>query len=438
MGRDRYEPLSPLERMHTTTVLDNNLRVTTHEMPSMESVALGLWVGIGGRHEEKQLNGISHFLEHILFKGTSRRSAIQISEAIEGVGGSLNGFTSEEYTCYIAKVPHAHLRLASDVLFDMYLHPAIREEDVQKEKTVIKEEINLYRDTPQHHVLDLFNEVMWTDQPLGRPLVGTATTISALSRESLRGYQRRYYTLRNAVLAAAGRLRHGELLEAVGGSLPKRSGASRGPRCISAADAQRSPGLLLHQKDTEQTHICVGVRGYHREHPDRYALQLLSIAMGENMSSRLFQRIREKHGLAYAIHSSVARYKDTGFFSIYAGVESSKFVKAISLIMKELAMLRKTGLRKIELARGKEYWIGQLSMELEKTTPQMVHIGESLICSGRILTMDEILSKIMCVSLEDVQRVAVDILNDRRLNMAVIGPLREEESQVRENLHFDY
>ena len=423
--------------MYATTVLDNNLRVTTHEMPSMKSVALGLWVGIGGRHEERQLNGISHFLEHILFKGTSRRSAMQISQAIESVGGSLNGFTSEEYTCYIAKVPHAHFRLASDVLFDMYLHPAIQEEDVQKEKAVIKEEINLYRDTPQHHVLDLFSEAMWTDHPLGRPLIGTAATISVLSRESLCAYQRRYYTLRNAVLAAAGRLRHGELVEAVDGFLPERSGASRGPRFIPAADAQRRPGLLLHKKDTEQTHLCVGVRGYHREHPDRYALQLLSIAMGENMSSRLFQRIREKHGLAYAIHSSVARYKDSGSFSIYAGVESKKFMRALSLIMKELAMVRKAGVRKIELARAKEYWIGQLSMEMEKTTSQMIHIGESLLCSGRILTIDEILSKIIRVSVEDVQRVAVDILNDRALTMAVIGPLPEEEGQVREELHFE-
>ena len=423
--------------MYTTTILDNNLRVTSHEMPSMESVALGLWVGIGGRHEGKQLNGISHFLEHILFKGTLRRSAIQISQTIESVGGSLNGFTSEEYTCYIAKVPHAHLRLAADVLFDMYLHPAMREKDMKKEKAVILEEINLYRDTPPHHVLDLFQEAMWTNHPLGRSLVGTAETVSALSRGLLRDYQRRYYTLGNAVLAAAGRVRHPELLGAVGGLLPRRGSPSRGPRCIPAPDAPRQPSLLLHKKETEQTHLCVGVRGYHREHPDRYALQLLSIAMGENMSSRLFQRIREKHGLAYAIHSSVARYRDSGSFSIYAGVESKKFIRALSLIMRELAMVRREGVRKIELARAREYWIGQLSMEMEKTTPQMIHIGESLLCSGRILTKEEILSKIMHVSLEDVQRVAADILNDRTLSMAVIGPLSEEERQVREELHVE-
>ena len=422
--------------MYTTTVLDNKLKVSSHEMPSMESVALGLWVGIGGRHEKKQLGGISHFLEHILFKGTPRRSAIQISQAIESVGGSLNGFTSEEYTCYIAKVPHAHLRLAADVLFDMFLRPAMQEKDVRKERTVIVEEINLYRDTPQHHVLDLFSEAMWPNHPLGRPLVGTSSTVSALSRDSLRDYQRRYYTLDNAVFAVAGRVRHTELLNVMEKLLPGRSNPSRTPRCIPVPDAPRKPRLLLHKKETEQTHLCVGVRGYHREHSDRYALHLLSIAMGENMSSRLFQNIREKHGLAYSIHSSVAHYKDSGAFSVYAGVDSKKLIKALTLIMRELSVVLNGGIRKRELERAREYWIGQLSMAMEKTTPQMMHIGESLLCSGRILTKEEILSKIMDVSVEDVQRVAADIFNDRTLAMAVIGPLPDGERRLREELHF--
>ncbi|MEJ2745796.1 MAG: pitrilysin family protein [bacterium] len=350
--------------MYITSVLDNKLKVASHEMPSMESVAIGLWVGIGGRHEKKQNCGISHFLEHILFKGTSRRSSIQISQAIESVGGSLNGFTSEEYTCYLAKVPHAHLRLAADVLFDMFLRPAIREKDVQREKAVIVEEINLYRDTPQHHVLDLFSEAMWLGHPLGRPLVGTVSTVGALSGDSLRNHQRQFYTLNNAVFAVAGRVNHAELLDVVDELLPKNITPPRSPRCIPAPNARRKPYLLLRKKDTEQTHLCVGVRGYHREHPDRYALQILSIALGENMSSRLFQKIREKHGLAYSIHSSVARYKDSGIFSVYAGVDSKKFIKAISLIMRELSSVLKNGLRKKELVRAREYWIGQLSMAL--------------------------------------------------------------------------
>lgn len=422
--------------MYITSILDNGLKIASHEMPSMESVALGLWVGIGGRHEKKGESGISHFLEHILFKGTLRRSAIQISQAIESVGGSLNGFTSEEYTCYIAKVPHAHLRLAADVLFDMFLRPAMQEKDVRKERAVIVEEINLYRDTPQHHVLDLFSEAMWPNHPLGRPLVGTASTVGALSRDSLRDYQRRCYTLDNAVFAVAGRVNHAELLDVMDELLPGRSNPSRTPRCIPAPGAPRKPCLLLHKKETEQTHLCIGVRGYHREHPNKYALHLLSIAMGENMSSRLFQKIRERHGLAYSIHSSVSHYRDSGVFSVYAGVDSKKFIKALSLIMRELSAVLKEGIRAKELARAREYWIGQLSMAMEKTTPQMMHIGESLLCSGRILTKEEILSKIMDVSVEDVHRVAADVLDNRTLAMAAIGPLPEEEKRLREELHF--
>jgi predicted Zn-dependent peptidase len=252
----------------------------------------------------------------------------------------------------------------------------------------------------------------------------------------LRNHQRQFYTLNNAVFAVAGRVNHAELLDVVDELLPKNITPPRSPRCIPAPNARRKPYLLLRKKDTEQTHLCVGVRGYHREHPDRYALQILSIALGENMSSRLFQKIREKHGLAYSIHSSVARYKDSGIFSVYAGVDSKKFIKAISLIMRELSSVLKNGLRKKELVRAREYWIGQLSMAMEKTTPQMMHIGESLLCSGRILTKEEILSKIMRVSIEDVQRVANDILNDRTLTMAVVGPFPEDESRVGEELHF--
>lgn len=422
--------------MYITSVLDNKLKVASHEMPSMESVALGLWVGIGGRHERKRLGGISHFLEHILFKGTSRRSAIQISRAIESVGGSLNGFTSEEFTCYIAKVPHAHLRLASDVLFDMFLSPAMREEDVRKERAVIVEEINLYRDNPQHHVLDLFSEAMWFDHPLGRPLAGTASTVGRLSRDSLFDYQRRYYTLGNAVFAVAGRVHHAELLDVAAELLPRRGAPRCATACIPAPGAPGRPSLLLHKKETEQTHLCVGVRGYRREHPDKYALHLLSIALGENMSSRLFQKVREKHGLAYSIHSSVAHYRDSGVFSIYAGVDSKKFIKAVSLIMREMSAVLKAGIREKELAHAREYWLGQLSMAMEKTTPQMMHAGESLLCSGRILTKEEIWSKIMDVSVEDVHRVAADVFNDRTLAMAVIGPLPEDDQRVRGELHF--
>jgi predicted Zn-dependent peptidase len=420
---------------HTITELSNGLRVVTREMPSMESVSLGLWVGAGARCEAQSLNGISHFLEHILFKGTRTRTARQISQAIESVGGSLNGFTGEEYTCYIAKVPHRHLKLATNVLLDMYLSPSLRDDDIQREKTVIREEISMALDTPQVHVFDLLNSVLWENHPLGRPLIGTAETVSALTKTALRDYRNKHYTLPNTVFASAGRVTHADMQEVLRQILPARGAPVPAPRYIPARALQRRPAFHLHRKETEQIHLCLGIRGYRRDHRDRYALQLLSIVLGENMSSRLFQQIREKHGLAYAIHSAVIRYKDTGALSIYAGVENKKFLKALSLILDEVAGLRDGGVRAAELARAKEYWIGQLSMEMEKTTQNMINLGENLLCSGRVLTREETLSNIAMVRPEDVRRVAEEILVDAGLNLAVVGPVQERDEDVGERLH---
>lgn len=425
---------APGGEAHTVSTLPGGLRLISREMPGMESIALGLWVGAGGRHEARAINGISHFLEHILFKGTKRRSARDISRAIESVGGALNAFTSEEYTCYLAKVPRKHLRLAADLILDIYLNPALRSADVEREKTVVREEINMALDTPHMHVLDLMNSVLWGDHPLGRPLIGTVETVSRFTPRELAAYLQRHYKRSNTVIAVAGRIRHDELLDILLRLLPS-GGAGKPRSCIPARDVQRSPALLLHRKRTEQTHLSLGIRAYRRDHPDRYALQLLSIVLGENMSSRLFQEIRERRGLAYAIHSSVIRYSDTGALTVYAGVEHGKFTKTLALITGELRRLRDKGIRPVELARAKEYWRGQLSMELEKTVQSMIALGENLLCSGRVLTLEETLSNISAVRIEDVERVAADIFRDRRLNLAAIGPLAEKDGEIEAILH---
>jgi predicted Zn-dependent peptidase len=421
--------------MHRISVLNSGLRVITCEMPHMESVAVGVWVGVGGRYEKKAHNGISHFLEHMLFKGTRRRSAKQISQAIENVGGSVNGFTGEEYTCYMIKVLHRHLLLGLDVLLDMYLHPAIREQDVEKEKRVVREEINMYLDTPQHLVIDLFNKALWSDHPLGRPLIGTHETIATFEADELKNYQKRNYNLANTVIAVSGRVRHEEVVRLLNELLP-RSGVSYIPRYLAAKIERGRSRLIVHRKATEQTHLCVGTEGYKRDHPDRYALHLLSIALGENMSSRLFQQIREKHGLAYAIHSTVIRYRDTGAFAVYAGVEHKKFIKALVMILREMKKIREKMLKKAELARAREYCISQLAMGLEKTTQSMARLGENLLCSGRVLTKEQILSNLRKVHLEDIQRVACDLFDDRKLKLAVVGPLPEKEETINAHVRF--
>ncbi|MCX6356812.1 MAG: pitrilysin family protein [Candidatus Aureabacteria bacterium] len=417
----------PLYRYHTTA-LDGGLRAVTCEMPAMESAAIGIWIGIGGRYEEAPLNGISHFLEHLLFKGTATRSALRISQEIESVGGALNGFTGEEYTCYMAKVPHAHLRRAAEVLADMCTAPALRGEDIEKERAVIREEINMYRDTPQHHVVDLLGETLWSGHPLGRPLAGTPESVGAITRAHLRQHHAGSYTPQNMVCAAAGAVRHDLFCELMVTLLASRA-RSRPPRFAPAPRGARR-AVRVERKKTEQSHLCLGIRGYSREHPDRYALQMLSIIMGENMSSRLFQRIRERHGLAYAINSSVTRYRDTGAFSIYAGVEHAKALKALALIVKELALVRDRGVGAAELRRARVYWTGQLSMELEKTAQTMLCLGEQMICSGKILTKEAEVANIRRVGVQDIRRVAADLFTERGLNLAAIGPFAETDEDV--------
>lgn len=419
---------------HSISSLDSGLRVITREMPQMDSVAVGLWVGTGGRYEPARLAGISHFLEHMLFKGTSRRTSIQLSREIESVGGALNGFTGEEYTCYFSKVLHTHLRVACDILTDMFRRPTLRAADIEKEKGVIREEIHMYRDTPQHHVVELFNGALWGKHSLGRPIIGSPGTVDAISREELRSYLRRHYTPRNTVLAAAGRVTHEELVTLAAELLPL-GGEGRAFRLSAPRARSKKPFFVFQRKETEQTHLCLGVRGYRRDHPDRYALHLLSIALGENMSSRLFQCVREKHGLAYAIHSSVSCFRDAGAFLISAGVENRKFLKALRMILKELSKIRDKGLRKSEMNNAREYCTGQLSMGLEKTTNNMLRLGENLLCSGHVLTREEIFSKLTRVTLDDIRKVADNLIRDSRLAVAAIGPLPESDETIAEVLH---
>jgi predicted Zn-dependent peptidase len=421
---------------HSITLMNNGLRVISREMPHMESVAVGVWIGVGGRYEHKRACGISHFLEHILFKGSRRRSAKEITRAIESVGGALNGFTTEEYTCYYAKVLHKHLPVACDVLFDMVRHPAIKKADVAKERGVIREEINMYLDTPQYHVSELFNQAVWKDHPLGRPLIGTPQSISATTEKELRAYHRHHYLPAAMVISAAGRLKHKEIVNQVKRLFPLNSVARAKFAFAPARNAQRRPSMILQRKPTEQTHLCIGVKGFCRDHPDKFALYLLSTILGENMSSRLFQQIREKHGLAYAIHSHTIYFRDTGAFIINAGIKNRKFSRAVRMILRELDRLAEQGIKKLELQQAKEYFRGQLSIALEKTSQNMLRIGENLLCSGLVLTKEEIFSKLASVTQADVQRVARSLFKNNRLSLAAIGPLKEKDEGIYSLLDF--
>lgn len=408
------------ERSVSVSTVREGLTVVTKNMPHMESVSMGLWVKAGSRYEKKRNNGISHFLEHLLFKGTGKRSQKQITRTIEGVGGSLNGFTAEEYTCYLAKVGSRHWKRALDVLVDMYLDPALRINDINKEKGVILQEINMYRDVPAQYVHELLGTVLWPDQPLGFMVIGTPESVGSLVRDDFISYMRNAYTWRNTVLAVAGRINHADLVREVGKYI-KGTTKARHINMLKSKTLYRAPRFKLVERKTEQTHIAIGMRTFGRSHPDRYALKLLSVILGENMSSRLFQQIREKHGLAYAISSSVTLFRDAGAMVLSAGLKNEKTRKAVSLVEGELSKLKEKKVSVSELDRAKEFCIMQLLLALEKTMNSMLWMGENMLCLGRVRSTDEVVSNIKAVTPRDLRRVARKTFRPERLALAAIG-----------------
>src|SRR6478672_6123212 len=304
-------------------------------MPHMTSVSLGLWIGSGSRYEPAALNGVCHFIEHLLFKGTKKRSAKDISEAVEGVGGYLNAFTGEEITCFHARAGHLRFDEILDVLSDMLLNSLFAPKEIAKERDVIKEEIAMYLDQPHHYVQEVLNSILWPGQPLGRPITGTPRTLDGLSRDKLVDYLRANYVTANTLVVAAGKLKHAKLVKAVQRFAPRFKKSPR-PEFVPSKAHQSSPIARLVHKDSEQTHIALGFRTCSRHDPRRYALRLLNTILGENMSSRLFQIIREDNGLAYSIYTSPSFFADTGDFVISAGLDTDNLEKTLRLITKEL------------------------------------------------------------------------------------------------------
>ncbi len=414
--------------MYQKTVLSNQLTVVTNPLKDRDSVSLGIWIGTGGRYESDEIKGAAHFLEHILFKGSPKYSCEQIKELIEGVGGTLNAFTTEEMTCALAKIPFRHLKRTFDILADMVLFPLIDKKDVEKERTVILEEIKMYHDLPQYYVLDLLDELIWPNHPLGKSLVGTLESIGRMSQENLLGFHQSHYFPGNMVISACGRLDHADFVNLAKRKL-KQAVAVAKKVFLKAPDTPPKAQAKFFRKQTEQMHLAMGVVGLPYDHPDKYALSLLNIILGGNMSSRLFDELREKQGLAYSISSSLKCLKDTGIFMIRAGVDNQKILDAIDLILKELKTIRQEGTNKDEFTRAKDYFLGQFLLGLEDTLDHMLWMGESTVTLGRVRTLKEIISEVKKVKIDDIQRVASDILRDERFNLALIGPLQEGQKK---------
>lgn len=409
--------------MYQFTEFKNGLRVATAEMPHMMSVSVGVWIGVGSRYESAPLNGACHFIEHMLFKGTKRRSAREISQAVEGVGGHLNAFTSEEATCFHARAGYSRLNELLDVLLDMALNSKFAPADLAREREVIREEIAMYLDEPQQHVQELLNATLWPGQPLGRPITGTNRSLDALTRGRLLDHLRGNYVAGNTLVIAAGRLTHRRFVQAVGRYAP-RFGSGAPPHFGPARDDQRAPRVRLFTKRVEQTQVALGIRTCSRHDERRYALRLLNTILGENSSSRLFQRLREDLGLAYSIYSTPSFFSDTGDLVISAGLDTDNLPRALRLIRRELCRLREVAPGVAELRRARDYVIGQIDLGLESTDTQMNWLGEQLLAYGRILPAPQLKRRLREVTPTAIRSAACDFFRPERLNLALVSPLK--------------
>jgi predicted Zn-dependent peptidase len=407
-------PNAPIVR----DVLDNGLRVLTERMSEVRSVSIGVWLTRGSRHESAERGGMAHFVEHMLFKGTHTRTAEDIAQAIDSIGGQLDAFTAKEYASYYIKVLDEHLPLALDVLSDIVLNPAFDPDDIEREKKVVVEEIKMVDDTPDDLVHELFTQAFWEDHPLGRPILGTRDTVESFTADALQTYFRGAYAPRNLIVSAVGNLDHAQVRDLVAARfgrvrLPGEQVEERAPGVV--------PAIQVRNKELEQSHVCLGSNCYRQDHADRYATYVLNTLLGGSMSSRLFQNIREKRGLAYAVFSGISAYRDAGNFTIYAGCANDAVGEVVDLVVEELRTIRKTPVPDAELRRAKDHLKGSLMLSLESTASRMSNLARQEIYFDRQFSLDETVQGVERVTAADLQRVASDLFRNGQLAATILG-----------------
>jgi predicted Zn-dependent peptidase len=412
--------------MYGFTELPSGLRIVTARMPHLASVALGLWVGTGGRHEPARHNGVAHFIEHMLFKGTRRRTAARISQDIEGVGGYLNAFTDEELTCFYSRAVASKMPELVDVLLDMFLGSKFAASEIAKEREVILEEQSMYLDQPAEHVHDLLNAAQFPGHPLGRPVIGSRRSVRAIGRRDLLDFLELHYVAGTTVIAAAGDVDHEALVRLIRVREAEFRVASR-PEPEPAPPPAGSPAVRLRTKATEQTHLAIGFRTVSRIDPQRHALRLLNVLLGENMSSRLFQVVREDHGLAYNIHSSVSAWSDCGDLVISAGLDDGQLEKVLKLVLGEARRLTRRPPGRAEFERARDYALGQADLALEGSEQKMMWLGEQMLGHGRVTPPDLIRARLMAVTPAAVQSAASEFFRAERVSLALVSPRKSPD-----------
>ncbi|MEW6661188.1 MAG: M16 family metallopeptidase [Bacillota bacterium] len=415
--------------MYIKETLPNGVRLVTEEIKSIHSASIGIWVKTGSRYEKDHNHGISHFVEHMLFKGTAKRSARKIAEELEAIGGTLNAFTAKEYTCYYAKVLAENLDTAMDVLADMYFNSLFEPKEIEKEKNVIMEEIKMYEDSPDELVHDLFANAVWPNHPLGRPIIGTIDSLKKIQCADLLEYCRNRYTANNTVIAIAGNIEHKNVVDQISGYFGNMAAGHDG---IESEPPVAGATVLMAQKDLEQLQICLGGPGLAQDDDDIYVLNVLNNVLGGGLSSRLFQEIREERGLAYSVYSYQTAYRDSGLFTIYAGTSPDNLEAVLRLIVKELLKLGSEGISEGELKRTKQQLKGNLLLSLENVNNRMMRLGKTEICFDRVITIEEILNKIAAVDLEAVKSLAKRLFLLDNLTFTSIGPVIHKDLSLKD------
>jgi predicted Zn-dependent peptidase len=405
------------------TVLENGIRVITRQMPHTHSVSMGVWVGIGARDESPEECGISHFIEHMIFKGTQRRSAFQIAKEFDAIGGHTNAFTSMEYTCFHAKVLHHHLNIMVDILGDIFLESVFEDEEIEKERAVIFQEIGMVEDSPDEFVHLLLGNAFWGNNPLGRSILGTRETILSFKTGTIKAFFKRYYSPERIVISAAGHIDHGDFIKMVSPIFGK---AAPGNAEISRSTPNGCSHVDIQQRKLEQTHICLGTRGISTTDSKRFTYALLNVILGGNMSSRLFQEIRERRSLAYSIYSFITSHIDTGMTGVYVGVDPQRSHEVIEAILTEMRALKNTPVTVSELRDAKEYMKGNLLLASESTDNQMVRLAQNDIHFHQQIALETIIDHIEAVTVDDILNLASDLFQTDKLALSMLGPLNAD------------
>jgi predicted Zn-dependent peptidase len=410
--------------MYRKDTLSNGIRVVSETLPKTRSVSIGVWVKVGSRHEPQELGGVSHFIEHMFFKGTERRSAKDIAIEMDSIGGEMNAFTSQETTTYYVKVVDEHLAIAIDLLSDILIGSRFDPVEMDKERKVILEEIKGVEDTPDDYIHELFTGTVWPDNPLGRPILGTRDTIKGMKHTNIISYINNYYSPKEIVISVAGNFEHARLIDLLDSSFGRLSRSGM-PKNVSPPQFRQD--VVVKKKQLEQVQLCIGCRGLNYTHEDRFGVSALNTVLGNSMSSRLFQEVREQNALAYSIYSYVTSYRDTGLVTVYAGTDPSNALEVVRLVMKEIRKIKDEGITAAEESRVKNQIKGSLVLSLESSNSHMSRIARQEIYFGKYLSMDEIIKGVEKVTREKIQSLAQQLFTKENISLAVLGPLSKAD-----------